>query len=215
MGKYSKPVRVEAEVMSDVASAILLSSVIGSLEILIHKEKPKTRRYREIEDAIKQCCSLLKFYKKSEEYDLVNLGVKFFELMDSHLQVLFVRGVQIVGEKLLPVDKFEPGDVVMIDESYLILREAEGSDGYVVRPLNAAPGVEMFSLALWPNDPWMLLGEPLQWRMGDVRNAEKEEHERKVADKRRKVTNMMTHVLGPGSMRESLNQARILARQKG
>lgn len=166
MGGYNDLDKVGDDVMKDVASALLLSSVLASLEVLISKEKKHSKRARVLSKIVADAFNAMDLYPSSEKYNLVELGEEFFNTLDKHLEEVYIRGCYILGDGLVLAGKYEEGDVFVSEGvEYEVISKEEGD--YKVTLANGADGMELHSSALWPEDPWLVDKEFVRWKNGD------------------------------------------------
>ena len=129
---------LDPQTLLDVRASILLAAAIGIMEHLIGFEPAKhTRRYRMLTKAAEAMSELFVMYPSAMEYDLVNLGLEFFDKEhDARLNQLMERGIQVLppeapGElkKLVFNERWKRGDVLYLNGITIVIHSVE-KDSY-------------------------------------------------------------------------------------
>ena len=86
---------IDEDELQNIKAAVLLSNVIGGLEMIRTGEPAKhTFRYKEVTKVIKEVVKLLDHFPSSWSHDLVDLGNRVFDNIDEKLVAAIEDGIK-------------------------------------------------------------------------------------------------------------------------
>lgn len=147
------------ETLLEVRAAILLAAATGIMEYLMGFEPAKhTRRYRKLSEESKNLNKLFDLYPLVWEYDIVNLGLEFFNKEhEDRLQELFSRGLKVIPpeapdklKKVVFEERWKRGDVLRLNGVTIIIHSVLPDEYHFIDPKENAL---WYSKAIYPDNP--------------------------------------------------------------
>jgi hypothetical protein len=155
----SQPDDLDPQTLLDVRASILLAAAIGIMEHLTGFEPAKhTRRYRMLTKAAEAMSELFVMYPSAMEYDLVSLGLEFFDKEhDARLSQLMERGIQVLppeapGElkKLVFSERWKRGDVLYLNGTTIVIHSVHPGEYHYI----SGPAL-LYSSTNYPSNPFL------------------------------------------------------------
>jgi len=126
----------------EVRAAILIAAASGIMEHLKQFEPAKhTKRYRSLDQVSEKIVKLFDLYPLVWEYDIVELGMKFFDQEhDQRLRDLLKQGLQVMPpavpdglKKLVLAERWKRGDVLYLNGVTIVIHSVRPEEYHFVR----------------------------------------------------------------------------------
>ena len=151
------PLLEDEKTLLEVRAAILLAAASGIMEHLKAFEPAKhTRRYRKLDDTATKINSLFNLYPLVWEYDIISLGMEFFDKEhEARLNLMLERGIKVVPpeapdklRKLVFEERWKRGDVLNLNGMTVIIQKVLPDEYHYI----CGPAV-LYSKANFPLNP--------------------------------------------------------------
>lgn len=143
----------------EVRASILIAAAAGIMEHLKEFEPAShTRRYRILDKVAGRLTELFELYPLAAEYDLVNLGLQFFDQEhDARLKLLFAQGLQVLPpeapeslKKLTFAERWKRGDVLNLNGTTIIIHSVFKDEYWYIK----GPML-LYSSVNYPDNPML------------------------------------------------------------
>ena len=149
----------DSATLLEIRAAILLAAATGIMEYLMGFEPAKhTRRYRKLAEESQRLNKLFDLYPLVWEYDIVNLGLEFFNKEhEDRLQEMFSRGLKVIPpeapdklKKVVFEERWKRGDVLRLNGTTIIIHTALSDEYHFVADYST---YYLYSKAVFPDNP--------------------------------------------------------------